>query len=483
MKTNKYLAIALLVCGCGFLWPAIGGAQNLPRDYYDDMLDSFSFDDCTNWTDDCLDLPLSWTNLTSVRGDGLAVLIDNTNGSWVQYGLTVSDEVNVYTNLALGQGTLMLWFYLTNAASADGWKLDSGGWGTFIEAGNYTPDASYGWWSLYSDGTNIYFSAQDALGNQTNYLSAPLNWNPQSNAWTHLALTWSPTNATQLFLNGALAATGPSMSIVPDLSVISNSFYIGSSGTSNQLHAAFDDIGIFDCVVDSLTIAGTYGMYSIIYSGQAPVYMLPPPIPMAPYEPSVTPTWNAVTGPGNLLAVSTNTTGCVSSSNFWLTNMTVVAASGGGMNATFTICGGQDGVPYDVLANSLLDFSSDTNKAWAWMGQGYHCVTYTLTNLPASTVFIILGNSQVDTDSDGLSDAFERLSSKTNPYLADSSGDGMLDGWKLTWGLNLSLDNPGQPAQRANYDYNAATWLDGVSGVLSGSLTLDPEGNVQNGGQ
>jgi hypothetical protein len=482
MRTNKYLAIALLFC-CGLLWSSAGRAQSLPRDYYDDMLEGFYFDDYTNWTDVCGDFPLGWTNLTSVRGDGPAVLIDNPNGSLLQYPIVVD---NKWSNLSLAQGSVMFWFYLTNSACASpgGWALDAGQWGTFLEAGAYTPDASYGWWSLYTDGTNVYFSAQDAIGNQTNYLSAPLNWNPASNCWTHLALTYSPSNGTQLFLNGALAATGPNLSVTPDLSIISNSFSIGSSGGSNQLHAAFDDIEMYDCVVDGLTIAGTYGMYSIIYLGQAPTYTeMPPPIPSAPSSPTVTPTFNAVTGPGYLTPVSTNTTSCINSPNFWLTNVTVVAAAGGGFNLTFSIAGGSNTVPYDVYANSVLDFSSNTNLAWAWMGQGCHCVTYQLTNLTSQSVFLLLGNSQVDADADGLSDAFERLVSKTNPNLADSSGDGMLDGWKFLWGLNPLQDNPAQSAQRSNYDYNPPPWLDQVSGARAGAFTLDAEGNVQQSSQ
>ena len=68
----------------------------------------------------------------------------------------------------------MFWF-------APGWSSTNAGgtgpgeWGRLIEVGSYTPDSSYGWWSIYVDdgGNNLYFSAQ------TNDFS--------SNVWTYLS--------------------------------------------------------------------------------------------------------------------------------------------------------------------------------------------------------------------------------------------------------------------------------------------------------
>ena len=60
------------------------------------------------------------------------------------------------------------------------------------------------------------------------------------------------------------------------------------------------------------------------------------------------------------------------------------------------------------------------------MGQGYHGNTYTLSNVPATTCFLILG-TPLDSDGDGLTDAFERLVSKTDPHNADTDGDGISD--------------------------------------------------------
>ena len=61
------------------------------------------------------------------------------------------------------------------------------------------------------------------------------------------------------------------------------------------------------------------------------------------------------------------------------------------------------------------------------LGRGWdraiHGNTYTLTNLPNTACFLILGTPQ-DSDFDGLTDAYERLVSKTNPYNADTVATG-----------------------------------------------------------
>ena len=136
---------------------------------------------------------------------------------------------------------------------------------------------------------------------------------------------------------------------------------------------------------------------------------------------------------------------------------------------------------FDVFANAALSPSS-TNYQWVWEGQGYQCNTYTLTNLPTGGAYLILGTPK-DSDGDGLTDAYELLVSHTNPNLADSTGDGMLDGWKVVWGLSTSTNNTTQISERSNYGYDGTDWLDSITGVRSGSVGLDPEGNVTQSSQ
>jgi hypothetical protein len=86
--------------------------------------------------------------------------------------------------------------------------------------------------------------------------------------------------------------------------------------------------------------------------------------------------------------------------------------------------------------NTVLDFSGNTNRVWAWMGQGYQGNTYLLTNLPNGTCFLILGTPQ-STAMDGLTDAYKLLVLKTNPDTACTSGDGIADSDKILQGLSI----------------------------------------------
>jgi hypothetical protein len=83
-----------------------------------------------------------------------------------------------------------------------------------------------------------------------------------------------------------------------------------------------------------------------------------------------------------------------------------------------------------------------------------------------------------DSDGDGLTDAYELLVSKTNPYNADSNLDGLPDSWEVLLGLNPLTSNFNNSATRINYTYTSADWLQGLSGVKTGSVSLDAEGNV-----
>jgi hypothetical protein len=152
--------------------------------------------------------------------------------------------------------------------------------------------------------------------------------------------------------------------------------------------------------------------------------------------------FTGVTGSGNLIPIR-NGVSCITSNRIWLTNFNATIAPDSTMNVIFTIAGGEDGILYDVFANGVLDFSTNRANAWVWMGQGYHCTTYVINNLPTTGAFLILGTPE-DDDNDGLTSAYEWLVSKTNPLLWDTDGDGKGDGWGLLPGMDpLTNDFPG----------------------------------------
>jgi hypothetical protein len=161
--------------------------------------------------------------------------------------------------------------------------------------------------------------------------------------------------------------------------------------------------------------------------------------------------------------------------DLWL-QMVGTTNTGTGMTAYLVI-----NTPWNVT-NGVYDLFATTNlapSAWQWLGRCSPGQTnLTVVNLASPTEFFIFGLTN-DTDGDGLTDAYELLVSHTNPNVADTDGDGIPDGWSVLLGVNPLTGLGTSPSARANYSYTSADWLNGVSGVRSGSITTDNEGNVQ----
>ena len=76
------------------------------------------------------------------------------------------------------------------------------------------------------------------------------------------------------------------------------------------------------------------------------------------------------------------------------------------------------------------------------------------TNAPAiDRTFHLLGNADIDSDGDGISDAIERYVTKTSPTSVDTDDDGMNDGWEVTNGHN-PLDPNDPPNVRGTIGYS-----------------------------
>ena len=115
----------------------------------------------------------------------------------------------------------------------------------------------------------------------------------------------------------------------------------------------------------------------------------------------------------------------------------------------------------------------------AWVGVGTATVdandNSTIIEIPypllpdgwASSMFFMFGLN-IDTDGDGLSDAFERIVTKTDPNLADTDGDGMPDGWEYSNGLNPLSDS-------ADDEANADPDGDGLSNIAEMDNGTDPQ--------
>ena len=416
-----------------------GGPTNAP-------LDSWSFYDHTNWTSDLGYAPVSFTNLAfSYLGNGAALVVDTNVPAWLQYNVV---ETNGATNLTVDIGSVTFWFAPDWSSTNQG-GLGPGEWGRLFEAGSYTPDSSYGWWSIYVDdvGENIYFSVQtnDLSSNVTTYLSFPISWT--TNYFHFVALTYSPTN-TALYLDGVPATNGPGVTIYPGPDVLANGFFMGSDSNGiYQAHGLFNTVKTYNYPLGSNDVQYLFNRYFSIYEinpFNEAMFIASAPSTNTTFTPSN----NVITGPGNLVWV-TNVANCVNGTNAWNVWITNVVATmvGSGTNATmnleFTIEGGSNGVPFDVFVNSVLSFGTN-GVPWAWEGQGYQCNTYLLTNMPNTDCFLILGTPQSSTG-DGLTDAYKLLVAKANPNAYSTDGTGMADGWEVLYFGHIGVDPNGDP--------------------------------------
>ena len=293
-----------------------------------------------------------------------------------------------------------------------------------------------------------------------------------------IGITYSSTG-TCAYVDGLLATNGPGVSYWPGPDVLTNGFFLGSDNAGNaQFRAMFDDLQTYDHPLSADEIADAYNFYSLAYFPQPRMLARVSP---APSSPTNVPVFRAITGGGFLQPEGVAGT-CVSSPYLWFTNVAATLTSTGTVSVAFTIAGGSNGWICDVFANALpAPVANDTNYGWAWMGQGTNCGRYSLS-ISNSSAFLRLG-TPLDSDKDGLIDAYELLISHSSPTNSDSGGDGMLDGWKVLWGLDPSTNNPAQSGERANFSYDADGWLKQVTGVRGEAVGLDAEGNVLNESQ
>jgi hypothetical protein len=417
-------------------------AQMDPLPSLPSPLDSWSFSDNVGWTDDNGNPPISFTNIAwTDLGNGSSLVVETNVPAWLNYPIY---GTNGMTNIVVnGAGSVCFWY-------AGDWATTNNGPGNpaqLIEAGEADSSIGYFGLSIDSVGSNLWFASQDGVGD-TYSLSAPISWT--TNYFHFVALTYSATNVS-LYLDGQLATNGGrGLSIWPGPGASQNGIYFGSDTNGNYLaNGLFDWVQTYGYVLDSNTDANIFDQegldveiipYNAPYMGTLTSASSTSPDP---------PAYNEVSGSGYLGSPVGTASTCITQQvdTVWITNVVATQVGHGTnlkMNLTFTIEGGQPGVPYDVFANTRLSFGAGGTN-WAWMGQGYSCDVYTLTNLPGTTCFLILGTPQ-DTLGVGLTDAYQLLVTKTNPNNPSAAGDGISNGDKVAMGLNPNVAIPAIPA-------------------------------------
>ena len=363
-------------------------------------LDSWSFQDHTSWRDDAGNAPMSFTNLAfSNLGDGASLVVDTNVPAWLQY--YVYEPTNAATNLTVDVGSVTFWFG-PDWASTNSGGTGPGEWGRLFEVGSYTPDSSYGWWSILVDdgGNNLYFAAQtnDLSSNVTTYVSAPISWT--TNYFHFIALTYSATN-TALYLDGVLATNGPGVTVYPGPEVLTNGFYIGSASNGMyQAHGLFNTMATYNYPLASNDVQTIFNWYY-------PSYVIDP--------------YNAAYM--NLNNSSQNI-------SFYSTNLALSPVSiSNNLASLFVVNGGAD-ILYEIQGTTNLAHPN-------WISEGFVNGSE-LTNLTAANVlvgktgslFLRIRNWQ-DSTGTGIPDWWwlQYFGQITN---VDAYADPMQDGW-LNW--------------------------------------------------
>ncbi|MCS7090909.1 MAG: thrombospondin type 3 repeat-containing protein [Verrucomicrobiota bacterium] len=149
-------------------------------------------------------------------------------------------------------------------------------------------------------------------------------------------------------------------------------------------------------------------------------------------------------------------------------------------SVSLTVTNAEPGAAYDLfLTTNLSPAVPGLNLTnWLWLGRGQPGQTnFVVTGLVATESYFRLG-TLLDSDADGLTDAFENLVSHTDRLNPDTDRDGLSDGWEWNNGMNPLLNESALDGYRKNYTYDTGGWLRLVSGVWTEGITLDAEGNI-----
>jgi hypothetical protein len=164
---------------------------------------------------------------------------------------------------------------------------------------------------------------------------------------------------------------------------------------------------------------------------------------------------------------------CVTNAPLFITNTVCFYDTNAGWTVQFEVQGTNG--PADIFSIGALG----TTNVWTVLERGPSCARYEYVNQSSGGRFYILG-TMLDTDGDGLTDAYEKLLSKSNSALWDTDGDEISDRDEVVLGTNPLVNEIALASGRMNFQYNGAGWLTNVFGGWNKGIILDFEGNVKN---
>ena len=370
----------------------------------------------------------------------------NMNGKGAELFFAPMVGTNGKPNLVAQCGSIRMWFRPDWTSGTLGGK-GPGCAGRLFEAGAWSDKLAVGWWSLEfnSVGNTLSLVAQSG-SDQLEVLRTSIRW--QSGQWHQVTLSYS-AKGSWLFVDGQLAATGGPAALLPLATYRGTlGFCLGSDVRgSNLAQGQIDEVTTFGQVQTVDSIAYNYSAYA------ATAALGPITAAEEIARSQRIAALRAAKVSGTMLA----TTLSVDGSSGTMSAMSMIPGSGGGSGGTnstspytpaysmpglklkvlgasgsnviLRVADGTNGVYYDLYRATNLVGSSLTNSAWIWLGLVTNNQTVVLPGQPGPNAFYVLG-SPLDSDADGLTDAFESLITHTGKNAWDSDGDGMSDGWE-----------------------------------------------------
>ncbi len=304
------------------------------------------------------------------------------------------------------------------------------------------------WWSLVVtlDGREVHLICQTENGAES-CLQTEVNW--EAGSWHLLTVGFTPTNSA-LFIDDQLQAVGEGLAVIPSELASYTRLVVGSTLAGDlPAQGQIEEFAIFSGRKRMQQVMGNvFGLsvdweIGIYYNSLSKTAALGP---ISEEEIAIRAALAAqrraerealgiaeeLGGGMEMMLMSGPTAICVTNSRLYITNTIAWFDTNALWTVQFDVQGTNS--PVDIFGTTDL---SGTN--WFYLERGPSCATYQYTNQAPEQTYYILGDSTVDSDGDGLPDAYEKLISHSDPYtptFLDSDGDGLSDAWELANGYN-----------------------------------------------
>lgn len=343
------------------------------------------------------------------------------------------------------------------------------------------------WWSLVvtPNGREVHLVCQTENGLES-CLQTEVDWDAES--WHLLTLGFTPTNSA-LFIDDQLQAVGEGLATIPTELALYTRLAVGSTLTGElPAQGQIEELTVFSGRKRIQQVMGNIFGLSLdweigLYYGSLSKTAALGPISdeeiaarkvLAEQRQAERAALGLEEDSGGMqmMLMGGPVALCVTNSPLYITNTVAWFDTNTLWTVQFEIQGTNS--PADIFCATNLIGNHITNSFWVWLERGPSCYTYQYTNQSPERSFYILGDSTVDSDGDGMPDAYENLVTHSNPHVwnfLDSDGDGLSDAWELANGYNpTQADTDGNGIPDGYEDKDG----DGLANVMEAAFAGNP---------